>query len=134
MIIVSSRGQHGVDSADGKGCRGLYWHPGSSRDGEDILQSCSHVQAMAIALVLLLPGAAAAQAPNVCDTVARTVVAIDPPDGWRGPWQSPMRALGKASGGTINIDTQAWRSDKEQALDKLRQQYRAGPSLLAEIS
>jgi hypothetical protein len=89
---------------------------------------------MAVALALLLPSAAEAQSPDVCATIAKTVLVVDPPDGWRGPWQSPIRALGKASSGTISIDGQAWPSDKDQALDKLRQEYRAGPSLLAAIS
>src|SRR5215831_2093354 len=75
------------------------------------VQSSAHVQAMAIALALFLPCATAAQTPAqsgdgtaLCDIVARTVLAIDPPKDWRGPWQSPIRALGKASGGTISVD------------------------------
>ena len=104
------------------------------------VQSSAHVQAMAIALALFLPCAIAAQTPAqspddtaICETVARTVLAIDPPKDWRGPWQSPIRALGKASGGTVSVDAQTWRSDKTQALDKLRREYRADPGLLKAI-
>jgi hypothetical protein len=94
------------------------------------------MQAIAIALALFLPCATEAQSRDdtaVCDAVARTVLAIDPPKDWRGPWQSPVRALGKASRGAISVDAQTWRSDKKQALDKLRQEYRAEPALLAAI-
>jgi hypothetical protein len=94
-------------------------------------------RALSVALAVALPCALQAQSPGdkqgICRIVARTVLAIDPAGGWRGPWQSPVRALTKASGGIVSIDAEGWRGDKEKALDKLRQEYRAAPSLLAAI-
>ena len=99
------------------------------------------LQKMAIALVLLAPYAAQAQSSsdlrkdqNVCSTIAQTVLAIDPSGGWRSPWQQPLRALAKAPGGIVSIDAEGWRAEtKTQALDRLRQNYRAAPSLTEAI-
>jgi hypothetical protein len=99
------------------------------------------LQKMAVALVLLSPYAAQAQSPDdsrkdqgVCSTVARTVLAINPSGGWRSPWQQPLRTLAKASGGAISIDAEGWRGKlKGEALDRLREKYRAAPGLMAEI-
>jgi hypothetical protein len=95
---------------------------------------------MAIALALLLPFASQAQPATVsvndqavCDTIARTVLAVEPPDGWRGPWQSPVRALGKTSANSFSVDTEGWRAERTQALDKLRQEFRADRGLLESI-
>jgi len=97
------------------------------------------LQKMAIALALLSPYAAQAQSPSdsrkdqsVCSTVARTVLAINPSGGWRGPWQQPLRALAK--GGAVSIDAEGWRAGtKAQALDRLHQDYRAAPDLTEAI-
>ena len=99
------------------------------------------LQKMAAALVLLSPYAAQAQSPgdppkdqSVCSTVARTVLAINPSGGWRSPWQQPLRALAKASDGAVSIDAEGWRAEtKAQALDRLRQDYRAAPDLTDAI-
>ena len=99
------------------------------------------LQKMAVALALLSPYAAQAQSPSdsrkdqsVCSTVARTVLAINPSGGWRGPWQQPLRALAKAPGGAVSIDAEGWRAEtKAQALDRLRQDYRAAPDLTDAI-
>ena len=106
-----------------------------------MVQSCGHVRVMAITLAVLFPLASPAQSPNesihdqlVCDTVARTVLAIDPPDGWRGPWQSPVRALSKASRGAVSVDAEGWPADRRQALDRLQQDYRAERGLLEAIA
>jgi len=41
----------------------------------------------------------------------------------------PLRALAKASGGIVSIDAEGWRAEtKAQALDRLRQNYRAASS------
>src|SRR5882757_2170201 len=108
-----------------------------------ILQCRPSVQAMVIALALLLPCTATqAQAPSdarkdqgACNTVVRTVLAIEPPPDWRSPWQLPLRALTKASGGIVRIDGEGWRAEtKAQALDRLRQDYRAAPDLTEAIA
>jgi hypothetical protein len=99
------------------------------------------LQKMAVALVLLSPYAAQAQSPgdppkdqSVCSTVARTVLAINPSGGWRSPWQQPLLALAKASDGAVSIDAEGWRAEtKAQALDRLRQDYRAAPDLTDAI-
>jgi hypothetical protein len=99
------------------------------------------LQKTAIALVLLAPYAAQAQSSsdlrkdqNVCSTIAQTVLAIDPSGGWRSPWQQPLRALAKAPGGIVSIDAEGWRAEtKAQALDRLRQNYRAASSLTEAI-
>ncbi len=99
------------------------------------------LQKMAIVLALLSPYAAQAQSPgnsrkdqDVCSTVAQTVLAVNPSGGWRSPWQEPLRALAKASGGIVDIDAEGWRAEtKAQALDRLRQNYRAAPSLTEAI-
>ena len=99
------------------------------------------LQKMAIALALLSPYVAQAQSPSdsrkdqvVCNTVANTVLAIVPPPDWRSPWQQPLRALAKASGGIVRIDPDGWRAgSKAEALDRLRQKYRAVPSLTEAI-
>jgi hypothetical protein len=96
---------------------------------------------MAIALALLSPNAAQAQAPSesrkdegVCKTVARTVLAINPSGGWRSPWQAPLGALTKASGGVVSIDAEGWRAKtKTEALDRLSQKYRAAASLTEAV-
>src|SRR5260370_4771320 len=95
------------------------------------------LQKMAIALALLSPYVAQAQSPSdsrkdqvVCNTVANTVLAIVPPPDWRSPWQQPLRALAKASGGIVRIDPDGCRAGaKAEALYTLRQTYRAEPSL-----
>jgi hypothetical protein len=100
------------------------------------------MRAMAIALALLLPCVAQAQSPSdsrkdqvVCNIVAHTVLAIEPPPDWRSPWQQPLRALAKASGGIVRIDPDGWRGEtKAQALDRLRQNYRAAASLTEAIA
>jgi hypothetical protein len=95
------------------------------------------VRAVPIAFAALLACAPAARSNDdaaICETVARAVLAIDPPDDWRGPWQSPIRALAKASGGSVGIDADTWRSDRAQALDKLSREYLAQPSLLKAIA
>ena len=99
------------------------------------------LQKMAVALALLSTYAAQAQSPSdsrkdqsVCSTVARTVLAINPSGGWRGPWQQPLRALAKVPGGAVSIDAEGWRAEtKAQALDRLRQDYRAAPDLTEAI-
>ena len=96
---------------------------------------------MAIALVLLSPSAGQAQSPSesrkdqgVCTIVAQTVLATEPPADGRSPWQAPVSALSKASAGMVSIDAEGWRGKgKEEALDKLRREYRAEPSLLEAI-
>ncbi|MFI5002302.1 MAG: hypothetical protein ACHQK9_20665 [Reyranellales bacterium] len=93
--------------------------------------SCS--RAGAIVLALLLPGVAHAQSPSACDTVAHTVLAVQPPG--PDPWQSPVRTLDKASAGVVSIDADEWRAEaKDQGLDKLRREYRAAPDLLKSIA
>src|SRR5260370_6891427 len=100
------------------------------------------LQKMAIALALLSPYVAQAQSPSdsrkdqvVCNTVANTVLAIVPPPHWRSPWQQPLRALAKASGGIVRIDPDGWRAgSKAEALDRPRQKYRAVPTLTQTIS
>jgi hypothetical protein len=63
------------------------------------------------------------------------VLAIDPPPDWRSAWQQPLRALTKASGGIVSIDEKGWRAKTTaQALDRLRQDYRAPPSLTEAIA
>jgi len=107
-----------------------------------VLQSCPSVRALAIALAFLLPCTAQAQSAKdsrkdqvVCNIVAHTVLAIEPPPDWRSPWQQPLRALAKASGGIVSIDAKGWRAEtKAQALDRLRQNYRAAPSLMEAIA
>ena len=99
------------------------------------------LQKMAIALALLSPHATQAQAPgdsrkdqSVCNTVAQTVLAMNPSGGLRGPWQWPLGALAKAPGGMVSIDAKGWRAKtKVQALDRLRQDYRAAPGLTEAI-
>jgi hypothetical protein len=99
------------------------------------------LQKMAIALALLSPCAAQAQSPGdsrkdpgVCSAVARSVLALKPSGGWRSPWQQPLRALAKSPDGLVGIDAQGWRAEtKAQALDRLRQKYRAAPSLTEAI-
>jgi hypothetical protein len=99
------------------------------------------LQKMAIALALLSPYAAQAQSPSdsrkdegVCNTVAQTVLALEPPLDWRSRWQQPLHALAKASGGIVSIDADGWRAEtKAQALDRLRQNYRAASSLTEAI-
>jgi hypothetical protein len=106
-----------------------------------ILQSRPSARAMAIALALLSPCTAQAQSPGdsrkdqvVCNIVAHTVLGIKPPPDWRSPWQQPLRALTKASGGIVRIDAEAWRAKtKTEALDRLSQKYRAAPSLTEAI-
>ena len=96
---------------------------------------------MTLTLALLSPYAAQAQSPGdsrkdqgVCSTVAQTVLAINPSGGWRSPWQAPLGALTKASGGIVRIDAEAWRAKtKTEALDRLGQKYRAAPSLTEAI-
>src|SRR5262249_8016817 len=115
---------------------------GTDRGARTTVRISPHMQAMALAMAVALaplaPSVTHAQPASeardvVCDTVARTVLAIDPPDDWRGPWQSPVRALGKSSAGVVSVDARTWRSDKAPALDKLRQEYRAEPDLLKAI-
>jgi hypothetical protein len=97
---------------------------------------------MAIALALLSPYATQAQAPgdsrkgeSVCSTVAHTVLAMNPSAGQRGPWQWPLGALAKAPGGIVSIDVEGWRAKTQaQALDRLRQNDRAVPSLTEAIA
>jgi hypothetical protein len=99
------------------------------------------LQKMAMALALLSPCAAHAQSPgdsrkgqSVCSTVAQTVLAMNPSGGQRGPWQWPLGALAKAPGGVVSIDAKGWRAEtKAQALDRLRQDYRAAPGLTEAI-
>jgi hypothetical protein len=107
----------------------------------DRVSAMTTLQKMAIALVLLAPYAAQAQSSsglrkdqNVCSTIAQTVLAIDPSGGWRSPWQQPLRALAKAPGGIVSIDAEGWRAEtKAQALERLRQNYRAASSLTEAI-
>jgi hypothetical protein len=97
------------------------------------------LQKMTIALALLSPYAAQAQSSSeqdqgVCKIVARTVLAIDPSGGWRGPWQRPLHALAKASPGILSIDPDEPRGEaKTETVDRLRREYRAEPGLLAAI-
>jgi hypothetical protein len=106
-----------------------------------ISQSRPSVRAMTLTLALLSSYAAQAQSPDdlpkdqsVCSTVAQTVLAANPSGGWRSPWQQPLLALAKAKGSVVNIDAEGWRAEtKVQALDRLRQNYRAAPGLTEAI-
>ena len=106
-----------------------------------ILQSRPSVRAIALVLALLSPYTAQAQSPadlhkdqSVCSAVAQTVLSANPSGGWRSPWQQPLRALAKAPGGIVSIDAEGWRAEtKAQALDRLRQNYRAASSLTEAI-
>src|SRR5215471_6340042 len=96
-----------------------------------IQRGLSSVPATMLALVLLSSGLqaqTAAQAP--CTAVSKAILSIDPPEGWRGPWQSPVRALDKASGGVFKIDDEGLKADA--GLDRLRE-LRASPALLKAI-
>jgi hypothetical protein len=105
------------------------------------LQSFSRVRAVVAALALLAPYGAQAQAPGdphqdqaACSTVARIVLAANPSGGWRSAWQQPLSVLAKASKGIVSIDAEGWRArTKEEALDRLRQTYRAAPSLMEAV-
>jgi hypothetical protein len=95
---------------------------------------------MAIALALLLPYVAQAQSPSdsrkdqgVCNTIAQTILAARPPDGWRGAWGQPVRALGKASDGVVSIDADGQLEEPKKTLGRLRAEYRAEPSLLEAV-
>lgn len=97
-----------------------------------------HALRTAIAVTLLLACTTAyAQVPgdarkeqDACNVVARTVLAIEPPPDWRSPWQRPLNALTKASGGIVRIDEKGWRAHTStQGLDRLRQDYRLTPGL-----
>jgi hypothetical protein len=106
-----------------------------------ILQNCRRLRSMVVALALFSPCAAQAQSPGearkdqgVCDTVAKTILVVEPPGGSRGPWQAPLFALSKASPGVVSIDKEGWRGKgKEDALDKWRREYRAEPSLVEAL-
>ncbi|MGZ5900136.1 MAG: hypothetical protein ACXWK3_10390 [Reyranella sp.] len=96
---------------------------------------------MAVALAFLQPCTARAQSPGdsradqaICSTVARIVLAAKPSGGWRSAWQQPLSVLAKASNGVVSIDAEGWRAKtKEEALDRLRDKYRATPSLTAAV-
>jgi hypothetical protein len=91
----------------------------------------THLQTMALAVATLWPGPLLAQAS--CTAVAQAVLALDPPAGWRGPWFSPVRALDKASGGLVVVDSEGWRAETKQAgLARLRE-LDAAPSLREAI-
>jgi hypothetical protein len=84
-----------------------------------IQRGLSSVLAAIAALALLSSGLqaqTAAQAP--CTAVSKAILSVDPPGGW----QSPLRALDKASGGVVTIDAEGWRAGTRQAgLDRLRE-------------
>jgi hypothetical protein len=85
-----------------------------------MIQRLSAVPALMLALVSLSSGLqaqTAAQAP--CTTVSQAILS---PGGSRGPWQSPVRALDKTSGGVFTIDVDGWRAETRQGgLDRLRE-------------
>jgi hypothetical protein len=105
------------------------------------LQNFSHVRAVVAALALLSPCAANAQTPGesrpdqaACSTVAQIALTANPSGGWRSAWQQPLSVLAKASKGIVSIDAEGWRAKtKGEALGRLRETYRAAPSLIEAV-